>query len=232
MKSLNKTSGVKTCRLVGIKDLEDANLAGTSKSETCKLILTEGLSAKTFAMSAISVIGRDRFGIFPLRGKVLNVRSILTSKVSANKEICNIVKILGLQYGEKYNDVKALRYGGVIALVDADHDGHHICGLLLNFFHYFWPELVALGYVNICSTPIVKISKGNDMLSFMNMNDFKHWEAQTHNAHTYKVKYYKGIRCVSKDVSSMEEFEELYNDFAEDDKLISIDLLFSEQDYR
>ncbi len=47
----------------------------------------------------------------------------------------------------------------------------------------------------------------------------------------FKIKYYEGIRCVSKDVSSMEEFENLYNDFVEDDKLISISLLFSEQEY-
>lgn len=120
LKDLSKTSGTKTSRLIGIKGLEDANFAGTSKSSQTKLILTEGLSAKTFAMSAITVIGRDRFGIFPLKGKPLNVRGTAIAKVSANVEICNIVKILGLKYGEKYTDTTSLRYGGVIALADSD----------------------------------------------------------------------------------------------------------------
>ncbi len=117
---LAKTGGVKTSRLAGVKGLEDANWAGTSKSISTKLILTEGLSAKTFAMSAINVIGRDRFGIFPLKGKPLNVRGVAISKVTANVEICSIVKILGLQYGTKYTDVSTLRYGGAIILTDAD----------------------------------------------------------------------------------------------------------------
>ncbi len=120
MKDLSKTNGVKTARLIGIKGLEDANWAGTAKSQQTKLILTEGLSAKTFAMSAITVIGRDRFGIFPLKGKPLNVRDITLKKVMDNVEICSIVKILGLKYGTKYTDTMQLRYGGVISLTDAD----------------------------------------------------------------------------------------------------------------
>ncbi len=191
--SLNKTSGTKTSRLVGVKGLEDANLAGTSKSQSCKLILTEGLSAKTFAMSAITVIGRDRFGIFPLKGKLLNTRAVAKSSIIKNVEILNIIKILGLKHGEKYTDTKPLRYGGVILLVDADQDGNHICGLLMNFFHYFWPELIGLGYINLCSTPIVKVSKKDMSLSFMNLNDFKKWEQSTPNHHTFKIKYYKGL---------------------------------------
>lgn len=118
---LNKTDGKKINRLTGIKGLEDSNHAGTTKSANCKLILTEGLSAKTFVMSAITNLGRDQYGIFPLKGKLLNVRGTPTSKVSQNEEICNVVKILGLKYGEKYQDTSSLRYGGgVIILTDAD----------------------------------------------------------------------------------------------------------------
>ncbi len=193
LQSLNKTSGSKTARLIGIKGLEDANHAGTAKSDACKLILTEGLSAKTFAMSAITVIGRDRFGIFPLKGKLMNARAASKTSIAANVEISNIVKILGLKHGEKYTSTKSLRYGGVVLLVDADQDGNHICGLILNLFHYFWPELIAMGYLNLCSTPIVKVNKKAETISFLNLNDFNRWEQQTPNAHTYSVKYYKGL---------------------------------------
>jgi DNA topoisomerase-2 len=56
-----------------IPKLDDANWAGTPKS-TNALILTEGDSAKTMAISVLSVVGRDKYGVFPLRGKLLNVR--------------------------------------------------------------------------------------------------------------------------------------------------------------
>ena len=38
------------------------------------LILTEGDSAKSLAIAGLSVVGRDYFGVFPLKGKLLNVR--------------------------------------------------------------------------------------------------------------------------------------------------------------
>lgn len=192
LKDLSKTSGTKTNRLVGVKGLEDANWAGTAKSNQTKLILTEGLSAKTFAMSAITVIGRDRFGIFPLKGKPLNVRGTAITKVTANAEICNIVKILGLKYGEKYTDTNSLRYAGVIALADSDVDGSHICALIMNIFHYFWPELLAMGYLGFCSTPIVKVYQKKETLSFYTLNDYEAW-LEINSTKQFKAKYFKGL---------------------------------------
>ena len=70
--------GQKKSKLLGIPKLEDANLAGTRSSHECTIILTEGDSAKSLAMAGIEVIGRDKFGCFPLRGKFLNVREAVT----------------------------------------------------------------------------------------------------------------------------------------------------------
>lgn len=58
----------------GIPKLDDANDAGGRNSDKCTLILTEGDSAKALAISGLSVVGRDSYGVFPLRGKLLNVR--------------------------------------------------------------------------------------------------------------------------------------------------------------
>ncbi len=192
LKDLSKTSGTKTSRITGIATLEDANWAGTTKSNQTRLILTEGLSAKTFAMSAITVIGRDRFGIFPLKGKLLNVRGAPLEKISENKEICALVKILGLKYSEKYSDTSSLRYGGVIALTDSDHDGSHICALIVNLFHYFWPELLQLGYLGFCATPIVKIYQKSNTLAFYTINEYEAWLEQNTTS-TFKTKYFKGL---------------------------------------
>jgi len=65
----------------GVPKLDDANDAGTKNSLECTLILTEGDSAKTLAVSGLSVVGRDRYGVFPLRGKLLNVRDASHSQV-------------------------------------------------------------------------------------------------------------------------------------------------------
>ena len=66
--------GKKNSNLTDIPKLDDASNAGGSKSSKCSLIVTEGDSAKALAVSGLSVIGRDNFGVFPLRGKLLNVR--------------------------------------------------------------------------------------------------------------------------------------------------------------
>ena len=79
---LNKKCQVaKHSKLRGIPKLDDANDAGTKNSERCTLILTEGDSAKTLAVAGLSILGRDSYGVFPLRGKLLNVREATHKQV-------------------------------------------------------------------------------------------------------------------------------------------------------
>ncbi|XP_011691623.1 PREDICTED: DNA topoisomerase 2 isoform X2 [Wasmannia auropunctata] len=183
-------------KLHGIPKLEDANDAGTAKSLECTLILTEGDSAKTMAVSGIASIGRDKYGIFPLRGKMLNVREATHKQILENAEINNLIKILGLQYKKKYetrDDLKTLRYGKMMIMTDQDQDGSHIKGLLINFIHHNWPSLLKLNFVEEFITPIVKASKGSQVLSFFSLPEFDAWKKETENFHTYKIKYYKGL---------------------------------------
>lgn len=194
MKDLEKTNGVKTSRLTDIETLEDATWAGTSKALRTKLILTEGLSARTFAISALNVIGRNEYGVFPLKGKLLNVRNVPINRVSANEEIKNIVKILGLKYDLKYeseSDMSTLRYGGVVVLTDADVDGSHITGLIINYFHYFWPSLIEKRFVSFCATPIVKVYKGKEVLQFYTLNSYEEWLKTAKGQ--FRTKYFKGL---------------------------------------
>ncbi|XP_036151138.1 DNA topoisomerase 2 isoform X2 [Monomorium pharaonis] len=183
-------------KLHGIPKLEDANDAGTAKSLECTLILTEGDSAKTMAVSGIASIGRDKYGIFPLRGKMLNVREATHKQILENAEINNLIKILGLQYKKKYetrDDLKTLRYGKMMIMTDQDQDGSHIKGLLINFIHHNWPSLLRLNFIEEFITPIVKATKGNQVLSFFSLPEFEMWKKETENFHTYKIKYYKGL---------------------------------------
>ena len=88
-KQNKKTDGQKRNKIRDIPKLDDANWAGTKKSEQCILILTEGDSAKSMAISGLSVVGRDIYGVFPLKGKVMNVRDASMQQVMNNAEITN-----------------------------------------------------------------------------------------------------------------------------------------------
>ena len=121
-KALVKTDGKKTKNVKGILKLKDAKWAGTRKSKYCTLILTEGDSAKGFAMSGLDVIenGHERYGVFPLKGKLLNVREATVKQLTNNEEIKNIKQIMGLKQNKTYKDISQLRYGRVLILTDQD----------------------------------------------------------------------------------------------------------------
>ena len=185
----------KSVRLLGIEKLDDANLAGTRNSDKCTLILTEGDSAKSLAMAGIEVVGRDTFGCFPLRGKMLNVREAPPNKIAKNQEVQYLMKILGIRIGENYTDVKNLRYGSIMIMTDQDVDGSHIKGLIINFIHTFWPSLIKInGFLKQFITPIIKASKGNEIYSFYTLPEYKQWvEKRNKNIKGFKIKYYKGL---------------------------------------
>lgn len=185
--------GKKKAKLLGIPKLEDANLAGTRNGDQCTIILTEGDSAKSLALAGIEVVGRDHYGVFPLRGKFLNVREAPNKQIMENPEIQNLIKILGIQVGKKYENVKDLRYGSILIMTDQDNDGSHIKGLIINFIHHFWPSLMRMnGFLKEFVTPLLKATKGNEVHSFFTMNEFEQW-AEGRNLKTWKVKYYKGL---------------------------------------
>lgn len=208
-KKLTKTDGKKTSRLI-IPKLDDANLAGTKHSESCTLILTEGDSAKTMAIAGLSVIGRDRYGVFPLRGKVMNVKDAALQKISDNAEITAIKKIMGLEQNKKYTDVNSLRYGKIMILTDQDHDGSHIKGLLFNVFQSLWPSLYMIdGFLTSMLTPIIKVSNNKgDVISFYNMTDYDQWSTTDGRQGSWKVKYYKGLGT-SKDDEAKAYFKNM-----------------------
>ena len=182
-KELKKTDGSKKSRITGVPKLDDANWAGTHRSQECTLIITEGDSAKALAIAGLSVVGRNQFGVFPLRGKPRNVRDATIKQVTDNEEFSNLKKILGLQHGKKYGSLRDLRYGRLMIMTDADLDGSHIKGLVLNMFHVYWPELIQLGFVVSMVTPVIKAGKQ----WFFTEDAFR--EA----APSGPVKYYKGL---------------------------------------
>lgn len=188
-----KTTTQKKRGRLGISKLTEANMAATSKADRCTLIITEGDSAKGLALAGLSVVGRDFYGIFPLRGKLLNVRDATVQKVVANEELNLIKKAMGLQHDKHYDSVQGLRYGRIMIMTDQDHDGSHIKGLFINFIHHYWPSLLKVpGFLCEFVTPIVKATKGERVNAFFTIPQYQEWCTQS-NTRGWTIKYYKGL---------------------------------------
>jgi len=191
-----KTGNSAGSRILGVPKLEDANEAGTKNGHLCTLILTEGDSAKALAVSGLSVVGRDHYGVFPLRGKVVNVRDASHKTVTENKEIQAMLKIVGLQPNKEYTSLNQLRYGSIMIMTDQDPDGSHIKGLLINFFQHWWPKLLEEhpGFLKEFITPLVKVWKeGKDKLTFYTTPEYQEWKEKHNNGKGWNSKYYKGL---------------------------------------
>jgi len=212
-KAAKKTDGSKTRSIRGIPKLTDANWAGTaSQSHLCTLIFCEGDSAKAGIVSGLSQEDRNIFGVYPMKGKPMNVRGETTKRVAENKEFAEIKKILGLETGKVYASTadvaRHLRYGKVLFMTDQDLDGSHIKGLCLNLFDCEWPSLLRLpGFLGFMNTPILKATKGGTSLAFYNEGEYRAWkESLSENGGTsWHIKYYKGLGT-----STSKEFREYF----------------------
>jgi DNA topoisomerase-2 len=205
-------------KLLGIVKLEDANWAGSNRSSECTLILTEGDSAKSLAMAGLDIVGRNQWGVFPLKGKFINVRNANSKQIMENSEIKNIIKIMGLEMGKDYSSkgsLESLRYGRLMIMADQDVDGTHIKGLVINFIHFYWPSLMKhKRFMSQFITPLIKVnfkansnfnendiqfrssfySKKDRQLIFYSLPDFQVWYEQFQNKEAIKgIKYYKGL---------------------------------------
>jgi DNA topoisomerase-2 len=195
-KNAKKNDGVKTKNIKGIHKLIDANWAGTAKSNECMIIFCEGDSAKAGIVSGLSTEDRNRIGVYPMKGKILNVRGELQKKIVENKEINDIKKILGLEMNKKYTEEdvkKTLRYGKVLFMTDQDLDGSHIKGLCLNLFQSQWHTLSKIpNFVGYMNTPILKATKNKKTIVFYNEGEYEKWKSEN-DTNGWKIKYYKGL---------------------------------------
>ncbi|MFQ6777817.1 MAG: type IIA DNA topoisomerase subunit B [Alphaproteobacteria bacterium] len=137
-----------------------AKLADCSKHgvDGTELFIVEGESAGGTAKQA-----RDRAtqAIMPLRGKVLNVLSNSDERFSANKELNDLIDIIGAGTAKDWDDAK-LRYEKIIIMTDADVDGSHIASLLMAFFYQYMPQLIYGGHLYISCPPLYKLTHGTE----------------------------------------------------------------------
>jgi DNA topoisomerase II len=207
-KAAKKTDGNKSKSIRGIHKLIDANFAGTVKSNQCTLILCEGDSAKAGIVSGLSKDDRNTIGVYPMKGKIFNVRGESLKRINENKEIIEIKQILGLETGKTYTTESAeklLRYNSVLFMTDQDLDGSHIKGLGLNLFQDQWNSLSTLdNFLGFMNTPILKAKKNGQEKLFYNEGEYNLWK-QENDTKGWNVKYYKGLGT-----STGKEFKEYF----------------------
>ena len=199
-KLAKKTDGSKTKSIRGIPNFIDANFSGTANSKDCILILCEGLSALSGIVSGLTSDDRNVIGIYPLKGKLLNVRGEQLKKIAENKEINDIKKILGLESGKEYSTIQDvhqyLRYGKIMYMTDQDLDGSHIKGLCINMFHSEWSSLVKIpGFISFMNTPILRAKKGSQVKLFYNDGEYNEWKNTfgENGPIGWTIKYFKGL---------------------------------------
>ena len=211
-KTARKANGAKTKTIRGIEKLDDAIQAGGSRSADCILILCEGDSAKSGIISGLTKEDRNTIGIYPLKGKLMNVRDQSQKRISENKEIADIIKILGLEMGKTYTADemrRTLRYGKVMLCTDQDRDGSHIKGLCMNLFQSHWRSLFEItGFLSFMNTPILRAThsrRTTDVRVFYTDGEFREWIQQQTPVEQaeWKLKYFKGLGT-----STAKEFKE------------------------
>lgn len=200
--------------------------ASNKNRQECTFVLTEGDSASKSILSA-----RDpkKIGVFPLRGKPLNVRDIKISRLTTNQEFASIMAIIGLRLGHDDLKISDLRFSKVVLATDFDPDGSHICGLIVNMFQQFWPELLKEGLLYRLRTPLIVATKGKKEFEFFSRSSYNEW-AENNPGHS--MFYYKGLGSWStkKFKKFMEEDEYLVKlECNGEEDFKSIDLAFDKR---
>jgi DNA gyrase subunit B len=153
-----------------------------------QLFIVEGPSAGGSAK-----LGRDKEiqAILPLQGKILNVEKQQIGKVLQNKELKDLIVTLGCGIDKEF-DIKKLRYNKIIIMNDADHDGSHICLLLLTFFFRYMQELIINGNIYLANPPLYKVKKQKKHFYFYSNQELDDFQKENLNS-DFSVQRYKGL---------------------------------------
>jgi DNA topoisomerase II len=248
-KITKETTTKKTNNLSGIKKYSSADYAGTSKSKQCTLFIPEGDSAESCIRNGLSgnkELGFKCYGLFNIQGVPLNVRKEIDiknikeknngiesikkvidkkSKLMENERINSLIKVLNLNWHFTYEneeEMNTLRYGKVVIATDFDLDGiGNICGLILNFFDVFFPNLIKIKYISILNTPLIRAyptAKKNNgkklyVEEFYTPSEFNKW-SEENDTSKYKVNYIKGLATHSNaEIKNM--FKDMYKNVSQ-----------------
>ena len=189
--------------IVAQKKLKKVKVAKhiSANSENALLALVEGDSAMGFLLK---VRDASKIGAYPLRGVIMNTWDMKPSEVLKNKELSELVAILGLDINDP-NSVDNMTYRGVATLTDADHDGAgHISPLIVAFFYKFWPRLLTEKRIHITRSPIMISTDGKNTKWFFTYDEANEFKADCKG---YTHRYIKGLGSLTEP-----EYDRVIND--------------------
>lgn len=167
------------------------HIAASRQDATLKIV--EGDSAMGFLLK---VRDAQKVGAYPLRGVIMNTWDMKPADVLKNKELSELVAVLGLDINNP-NSVDNATYDNIATLTDADHDGiGHISPLLIAFFYKFWPRLLSEKRVKITRTPIM-ISRNGDKVKWF--YTYEEASAFKSNKSGWKHRYIKGLGSLTEE---------------------------------
>lgn len=138
-------------------------------------------------------------GAIPIRGKIKNVYGLTGTQALQNDEVKSIFASLGLKIGQ--HDHTNMRYGEIALMTDMDRDGDCICGLLLNIFYKFFPELIEEKRIFRIVTPLLTVVKGKEEIEFYTMDEYNNW-CEKNDSTKWEVRYAKGLAALSDKASN------------------------------
>lgn len=189
--------------IVAQKKLKKVKVAKhiAASSQDALLALVEGDSAMGFLLK---VRDSSKLGAYPLRGVIMNTWDMKAADVLKNKELSELVAILGLDINDP-NSVDSMTYGGVATLTDADHDGAgHISPLIIAFFYKFWPRLLSEKRIHVTRSPIMISTNGKDVKWFFSYEEANGFKSESKG---YTHRYIKGLGSLTES-----EYDRVIND--------------------
>ncbi|MCL1902227.1 MAG: type IIA DNA topoisomerase subunit B [Alphaproteobacteria bacterium] len=184
VKDIARKTPTKRARMPNkLADCSKHGVAGT------ELFIVEGESAGGTAKQA-----RDRAtqAIMPLRGKVLNVMSNSDEKFSANKELNELIDVIGAGTARDWDESK-LRYEKIIIMTDADVDGSHIASLLMTFFYQAMPGLIHGGHLYLSCPPLYKLTAGTESIYVASDEELEELKAGKYKNKKTEISRFKGL---------------------------------------
>lgn len=180
-KKIKKLNGI----LKGTKSKKLITCSSTGNDR--ELWLFEGTSA---ANGFETYRNPENMACYQLRGKIKNTLSLTKEDVVNNLELREILACLNIQFGDPKGNVKNCKFNKIIICTDMDHDGAHICGLLIVFFAHFFPELFLTDRIYRAVSPIVIASKGEEEQFYYTQEEF---EVDKNNLKGWELAYIKGL---------------------------------------
>ena len=183
----------------------------SANRDDATLKIVEGDSAMGFLLK---VRDPNKVGAYPLRGVIMNTWDMKPADVLKNKELSELVSVLGLDITNP-NSVDYMTYKHIAILTDADHDGiGHISPLLIAFFYKFWPRLLLEKKVKITRTPIMISTKAKDVKWFYAYEEASKFKSDQAG---WKHRYIKGLGSLQEEEYSTIINEPVYDTVTVDD---------------